>query len=569
MIIGIVVLVVIGVFVTNKVRAGSGGPKLITDKVKLGDLIETVSATGSVNAQTGAEVHIGSQLTGVIKRLYADVGTKVKAGQLIAQLDLPDLAANLGASQQAFDQAQTRFVQQVTGVGQVATQSSTGLDAAQQGVLSAQAKLAVANANLKLQMEATPTDIEKATTGLAVAQAALNVAMSNLKTVQAASNLAVVNAKEGLTQAQANLTNATVSENRLIALVAKGYAAQAALDAAHDQTVVNASLVRSAQENITLTTEKVADDIQTAKDQLMQAQQNVASANAALRAARAETNTTLAREADVKDARTALGQAQAALQLAKVNVVNNQLKRQDVQAAQEAVRQAKDQVAYNKAQVAKSVIKSPIAGTVLQLSVQQGETLAAGLSAPTVIIVADLSRLQIDAYVDETDIGKVRLGQRASCSVDAFPDRTFSGKVQKIAAGSTIQQGVVTYDVTIAIQDPDEVLRPDMTANVNIETGRRSNVLLVPAVAVQAGASGSTVNVIKTDGGQRQTVPVKVKTGGTDGVYVEIKSGLKEGDKIVLAGMTTGPARGPNSPFGPSGGGSRGGGGGGGGGGGR
>ena len=132
MVIAIVVLLAIGVFALNKVRAGSSRPKLIADKVRRGDLIETVSATGSVNAQEPGRSPHGSQLTGVIKRLFADVGAKVKAGQLIAELDLPDLQANLGSSQAAFSQAQTHFVQQVTGVGQVITQTSTGLDAAQQ-----------------------------------------------------------------------------------------------------------------------------------------------------------------------------------------------------------------------------------------------------------------------------------------------------------------------------------------------------------------------------------------------------------------------------------------------------
>ena len=84
--------------------------------------------------------------------------------------------------------------------------------------------------------------------------------------------------------------------------------------------------------------------------------------------------------------------------------------------------------------------------------------LAAGLSAPTLIIVADLNRLQVDAFVDETDIGKIRVGQQADITVDAFSKRAFKGHITKVASGSTIQQGVITYDVTIAL---DGVRRPD------------------------------------------------------------------------------------------------------------
>src|SRR5205823_13191998 len=120
-------------------------------------------------------------------------------------------------------------------------------------------------------------------------------------------------------------------------------------------------------------------------------------------------------------------QAQAALQLAQGNTAQDVLKQQDVQQAREAVKTAEAQVEYNNAQVAKTSIKSPISGTVLQLAAQQGETLAAGLSAPTLILVADLDRLQVDAFVDETDIGKVRLGLEADVTVDAYPGYVIKG----------------------------------------------------------------------------------------------------------------------------------------------
>src|SRR4029077_9317966 len=124
----------------------------------------------------------------------------------------------------------------------------------------------------------------------------------------------------------------------------------------------------------------------------------------------------------------------------------NVLKQQDIEQAREAVSVSQAQVNYSKDQLDKTYIRTPISGTVLQLAAQQGETLAAGLSAPTLIVVADLNRLPVDAYVDETDIGKVQLGQNAAVTVDAFPKKVFKGKVSKIASGSTIQQGVITYD---------------------------------------------------------------------------------------------------------------------------
>ncbi len=548
------VVVAVGYFGWNKLKSGQSEQKLITAKVSRGDLVETVSATGSVTAQTGAQVKIGSQIAGRIKRLATDVGSYVKAGQLIAELDLPDLQAQLDQANASLAQAETRLSQQVSGVGAERTQTSSAISVAQQGVQGAAQKVDVARANATLQAQATPSDIKRASTALSTAQ-------SVLKQVQAGANLQVATAKEQLAQAQANAANSAANLKRLQSLIAQGFVAQADVDVAQAQASVNESQVRSASQNVDLVNQKVEADLQASKD-------GVASAQATLAAARAETQTVLARNADVRDAQASELQARANLQAALANASNDVLKQQDVKAAQQAVDQARAQVAYNQAQMNKSFIRSPISGTVLQLAAQQGETVAAGLSTQTLIIVADLKRLEVDAFVDETDIGKVKNGQNAQCSIDAYPDRTFKGKVLKVASGSTIQQGVVSYDVTVQIEDPDHVLKPDMTANVTIQVGGHKDVLLVPAVAVQVGTRSSTVSVQKMVNGKLQTTATKVKTGGSDGINIEIVSGLNEGDTIVLAGLTQSPTRGgPTSPFGPSGGGGRQGGGGGGGGG--
>lgn len=520
--------------------------KLITAKLTRGDLVETVSAAGSITAQTGAEVHIGSQISGTIKRLATDVGSYVKAGQLIAELDLPDLKDQLDQSQAALAQAETKYQQQVSGVGQVLAQTSTALDVARQAVVSARQKLAVAQANAKLQAQQTPSDIRKAST-------ALSTANSVLAQTIAGAELQVTVANEAAVLAQANATNSAANLSRVRTLYNQGFTAAADLDTAVAQDGVTQSQVRSATQNVALVQQKVTADLQAARD-------SVSSAQAVLSAAQAETETVLARNADVKDATTAVLQANANLAAAIANGANDVLKRQDVLTAQQAVTQAKALVAYSQAQYEKSFIRSPISGTVLQLAAQQGETVSAGLSTQTLVIVADLKRLEVDAFVDETDIGKVALGQTAQCTVDAFPGETFAGKVTKIASGSTIQQAVVTYDVTVEIEDPKHELKPDMTANVSIQTGLIHGALLVPAVAVQIGTQGSTVNVLKTVDGKTTTVPTPVVTGGTDGISIEINSGLTEGDTIILAGVAPGAARSAASPFSPArGGGGRGG----------
>lgn len=536
--------------------------KMLTETVKKGDLVETVTATGSVTAQTGAQVKIGSQITGTIKRLYADVGSHVKAGQMIAELDLPDMKAQMEQAQASVRQAQTRLLEQETGLGMQKNQSSSAVADAKAALRSAQARLEASQAASSQQHVQTPSDIRRAQTSLDSAQSALKSSQSSYAQVKASYDLQIANANEVLTQATATAQNADINLKRQQDLFKQGFVAKSLLDTAEVTATVSHSQVKSAQQNIQLVKEKVKADLQAAQDLEAQAQSTVEATQSSLVAAKAGTYADKAKSADVDTARAQVRQAEVGLKLALGNTTQDVIKKQQIEENAAALSIAEHQVDYYKAQLSKTLIKSPISGTVLQLASQQGETLAAGLSAPTLIIVADLNRLQVDAFVDETDIGKIKIGQPVDVRVDAYAKKVIPGKVRKVASGSTIQQGVVTYDVTIEITDPKHQLKPDMTASVVIQTGKREGVLLVPSEAVKVSTRGSTVNVVTMKEGKKIVTAQKVKTGGSDGQFVEIRDGLKEKDTIVLAGMDDGSKKGqggPQSPFGPS----RGGGGGG------
>ncbi|MHB8636314.1 MAG: efflux RND transporter periplasmic adaptor subunit [Fimbriimonadaceae bacterium] len=528
---------------------------MITGKVTRGDLIETITATGSIVAQTGAEVHIGSQITGVIKALHADVGQEVKAGAVIAELDLPDLTAQLGQAEAALTGAETRVTQAQTTLAQTNSEVMSQVRQAQATVDSMRQKYYAARSNASQSKETVPMDVVRAQNNLNSMTAALNTARATLTQTQAGADLQVAVTQAALNQANANAAKSGADLVRNQQLYNQQFLAASDLDTAIAADKVNRAAVNSAQVNLKLTQQKVQADLATAKDQVTQADQNVQAARASLAAAGSEQHTVTAQIANQADANAALAEAEAALAVARANVQNITLRRQDLAVAQDAARQAGQLVAYNQAQVNKSVIRTPISGTVLNLSVQQGETLAAGLSAPTVIVVADLNRLEVDAYVDETDIGKVAIGQSVQVSVDAFPQTVFNGTVFKVASGSTIQQGVVTYDVGVKLANPGHQIKPDMTASVTIVTGSQHNVLLVPSVAIQVGVNSSKVNVLTTVKGQQAVNSVTVKTGGTDGINTEILSGLNEGDVIVIAGTNlpgSQQRRGPANPFGPS-----------------
>jgi HlyD family secretion protein len=522
-IVAILAVAAAGYWYWSAQQAANNTNTMLTAKVTTGNLTETVSSTGSITAQTGAEVAIGSQVTGVVKHLYADVGSIVKAGELIAELDLPDTQDQASQAEAAAAAAQTKYLQTETQTPQEVTTTAESIVEAYQTVQNDQANVKAAQEALVEQKIVTPTDIQKAQ--LALTQA------------QQGANLTIQNAQEQLTQAKATAANSSVTLKRNQELLAQGFVPQSTVDQATATDAVNQSLIDAAQDNLALAKQSVAAAVPTAK--------------AALQAAQAEDNTTAQKASAVVQARADLARDVSALKIARANQANDVIQQQNVLQAQQAYLAANDSAKFEQVQVSKSYIRSPIAGTVIQLATEQGETLNAGLSAPTLIVVADLTRLQVDAYVDETDIGKIKIGQPVIISVDAFPSHTFHGKVIKIASGATIEEGVVTYDVTIALHYRRYALKPDMTSEVTFLTGQLNNVVIVPAVAVNVGVNGSTVSVVTNVNGKQKITPVPVQTGGTDGVNTQIVSGLTPGQTIVLASAdaANGPSRGPQNPF--------------------
>jgi multidrug efflux pump subunit AcrA (membrane-fusion protein) len=182
-----------------------------------------------------------------------------------------------------------------------------------------------------------------------------------------------------------------------------------------------------------------------------------------------------------------------------------------------------------------AVIRAPISGTVASVATQEGETVAAGLNAPTFVTIVDLSRLQVHAFVDEVDIGKISRGQPATFAVDAYPARDFSGRVAAIYPTATIQDNVVKYVVALDIADDSSgLLRPEMTASVRITLEPRT-VLAIPARAIRRDGSRNVVLVRGDDG----DVVRPVRIGWREGSWIEILEGLQAGDAVLLDPPTT------------------------------
>ncbi len=234
----------------------------------------------------------------------------------------------------------------------------------------------------------------------------------------------------------------------------------------------------------------------------------------------AETNAATA-AASLTAARTVVDQTRAALELAETNL------------------------GYTR-------IISPVDGTVISRNVDVGQTVAASFQTPTLFSIAvDLMKMQIDTSVDEADVSGVRVGQPVEFNVDAYPERTFKGRVSQVRNAAVVVQNVVTYDVVVEVDNGDLSLRPGMTANVSIITARVENVLRVPNAALRfrppekagpeprareagAPARGPAVWIVVKGMPRR----VSVTVGLSDGTSAELVGGeLREGEDVITESL--------------------------------
>ena len=292
-------------------------------------------------------------------------------------------------------------------------------------------------------------------------------------------------------------------------------------------------------------------------------------------------------QAAVTQAEGDLATAQAALELAKLNATRTETlfkqknsSQQDLDQATAALHQAEGNVKIKqgaldkaKADLDHCTITSPIDGVVISRNVDVGQTVAASLQAPVIFAIAnDLTKMQIDSNVAEADIGAVSVDQDVDFTVDAFPTRTFHGKVVQVRNAPITVQNVVTYDTVIGVSNPDLKLKPGMTANVAIIIAHKDNVLQLKNAALRfrppEAATSDQARSTSSPSGQRPTgarerkpertvyilsygrpKSVQIKTGISDGIVTEVTEGSKEGDRVVTAELSSASASPPANPF--------------------
>src|SRR5688572_7894423 len=193
------------------------------------------------------------------------------------------------------------------------------------------------------------------------------------------------------------------------------------------------------------------------------------------------------------------------LETAEVNVKSAEAQ---IRSSEAALTQARAQLNKQRVKLGYTTIKAPIDGIVISRNVDQGQTVASSMNAPTLfIIAADLTKMQVVANIDEADVGRMRPGQKVTFRVDAYPTDTFNGTVQQVRLQPAVVQNVVTYSTVISVPNPELKLKPGMTANVNIEIARRTNVLRVASAATRFRPSAEMFAVLN------QPVPPELERG--------------------------------------------------------
>ncbi|MBV9398177.1 MAG: HlyD family secretion protein [Bryobacterales bacterium] len=375
--------------------------------------------------------------------------------------------------------------------------------------------------------------------------------------------------------------NSKVTKGQLVAVIdpapfqAKVDQAKAALDSA-----------KASAMNARASLKKAQADVANAKANIANQDANIVKSKSAVSDAKVKLDR---RKAMVKDgiiAQEDLDTAQATYDqaVALLNAANAQMDaakdsqesaiaqedviKTQIDSAEASVKQQNANLEQAQLDLSHTHIVSPVDGTVIARNMDVGQTVAASFSAPTIFNIAqDLTKMQVDANIDESDIGRVRLDQPVSFTVDAFPGQVFRGSVTQIRQNPTNVQNVITYDVVIRFSNDDLKLFPGMTANVRILTDRQMDVLRLPNAAIRfrppdapapdkgktgfgggdkgkGGFGGGDKGKGGRGGGGFQTVyllgedgkpkPVRVRTGAGDGNFVSVLSdNLKEGDTVI------------------------------------
>lgn len=526
-IIGLAILVILVLGGWTVFRSGASEAGEIEYRytaVQRGEIVRSISATGQVVALTAVDVK--SKAGGKIVRLAVDEGTRVKRGDLIAEIDPSDTQAVYEQAQADLQSAQARAAQAQSNYQLQVAQSQTSVADAEAALASAKSRLARAQLESKRQPTMSNASVASAEASLASAKEA----KTKYETVEA---LQLRRDADGtVNRTKAELDAAQSEYERQQDLLKRGYVSQAAVERAKSLLeAARASYNTARQRQLTLD-RQIAAEINALKLEVDRAQ-------ASLNQARAGVSDIDVAQQAVVEARQALRQAEISLQQAKDARITNQIRREEVKAARASTVRSKVSVANAKVQLDSTTVLAPRDGVVTMKYLEEGTIIPPGTSTfaqgTSIVQISDTTRMFVECAVDEADIGDVREGQKTRILTEAFPGERLDGVVVRVNPSATTEQNITAVKVRVEIlSDSRTRLMPGLNATVEFLTMVKPNVLMLPSQAVQFESGKAYVRVRGT-GPEAKPVRKEIKVGEQGNEGIEIIDGLKEGEEVVLA----------------------------------
>ena len=451
-ILGAVILVVAAVSVGRIIFTNSNGTnsaeatQVKTAMVERGDIAVTIDATGTIKPLNIVEV--SSKASGKILELKVDAGDYVEKDEIIAVIETTYVQISLEQAQADLQSAEARLQQAQIDIELQREQSDIQIRQAQESLAEAEQRLIQLKEDIRLEKIANKRGVMDAENSLNIAEIRYKLLTSDEVRDENRQR-----AKASLEQDKANLDLVTAEHERNKTLYAKELISLAALESSQAQLKSAAARHKSSAENLKLV-EKPATE---AELELGKADIKKAEFNRDLAKERVAAEAT--RDMDIKLQEQRIVQAEESLKLARANRKQITRKERDIETARLAVKRNQVQLELRQIEYDDTVIKAPISGTILEKKVEEGQLITSRLSTlsstegQAIVTMADLDTVYVVTEVDETDIGKIQIGQPVTINVEAYPDMPFQGEVLKIAPQGQVIQNVTTFEVTSELKN--------------------------------------------------------------------------------------------------------------------
>ena len=440
--------VVVGriVFATKDEAGSSDTQAIKTATVERGDIAVAIDATGTIKPLNIVEV--SSKASGKILELRVDAGDYVEKDEIIAVVETTYVQISLEQAQADLQSAEARLQQAEIDIQLQREQSDIQIRQAQESLVEAQQRLIQLKEDIRLEKIANQR-------GVLDAENSLNISKIRYKllTSDEVRDENKQRAQASLEQDKANLDLVTAEHERNKKLYDKELISQAALESSQAQLKSAEARHRSSAENLKLVEKPATEaELELGKADIKKAEFNLALANERVEAE-------AARDMDIELQQQRIVQAEESLKLAQANRKQITRKERDIETARLAVKRNTVQLELRQIEYDDTIIKAPISGTILEKKVEEGQLITSRLSSlastegQAIVTMADLDTVYVVTEVDETDIGKVQIGQPVTITVEAYPDMPFQGAVLKIAPQGQVIQNVTTFEVTSELKN--------------------------------------------------------------------------------------------------------------------